>query len=63
MESSAPRKLWQPLLVAAAVLFAYWSVLLRLGRFWWEDENYSHGLLIPSSSAISSGSNASGWQA
>ena len=47
MESSAPRKLWQPLLVAAAVLFAYWSVLLRLGRFWWEDENYSHGLLIP----------------
>lgn len=47
MESSAPRKLWQPLLVAAAILFAYWSVLLRLGRFWWEDENYSHGLLIP----------------
>ncbi len=47
MESSAPRKLWQPLLVAAAVLFVYWSVLLRLGRFWWEDENYSHGLLVP----------------
>lgn len=48
MESSAPRsKLWPPLLVAAAVLFVYWSVLLRLGRFWWEDENYSHGLLVP----------------
>jgi exosortase len=47
MESSAPRKLWQPILVAAAVLFVYWSVLLRLGRFWWEDENYSHGLLVP----------------
>jgi len=39
--------LWKPLLVAAAVAFVYWGVLLRLGRFWWEDENYSHGLLIP----------------
>ena len=47
MESSAPRKLWQPILVAAALVFVYWSVLLRLGRFWWEDENYSHGLLVP----------------
>jgi exosortase len=40
-------KIWKPLLVAAAVAFAYWGVLARLGRFWWEDENYSHGLLIP----------------
>ncbi|HEX8558573.1 MAG TPA: exosortase [Pyrinomonadaceae bacterium] len=40
-------KLWQPLLIAAAVAFAYWGVLARLGRFWWDDENYSHGLLIP----------------
>ena len=47
MESSAPRKLWQPILVAAALVFLYWSVLFRLGRFWWEDENYSHGLLVP----------------
>ncbi|HJQ32277.1 MAG TPA: exosortase/archaeosortase family protein [Pyrinomonadaceae bacterium] len=39
--------LWKPLLIAAAVAFAYWGVLARLGRFWWEDENYSHGLLIP----------------
>jgi exosortase len=39
--------LWKPLLLAAAVAFAYWGVLARLGRFWWEDENYSHGLLIP----------------
>ena len=37
----------KPLLLAAAVVFAYWGVLLRLARFWWEDENYSHGLLIP----------------
>lgn len=40
-------KIWKPLLVAAAVAFAYWGVLARLGRFWWDDENYSHGLLIP----------------
>ena len=40
-------KIWKPLLVAAAVAFAYGGVLARLGRFWWEDENYSHGLLMP----------------
>lgn len=40
-------KLVKPLLLAGAVLFAYWGVLLKLGRFWWDDENYSHGLLIP----------------
>jgi exosortase len=45
--SISPRQLWKPLLVAAAVAFAYWGVLARLGRFWWDDENYSHGLLIP----------------
>ena len=42
-----PARVWQPLLIAAAVAFAYWGVLARLGRFWWDDENYSHGLLIP----------------
>src|SRR5437764_2766476 len=40
-------RIWKPLVVAAAVAFAYWGVLARLGRFWREDENYSHGLLIP----------------
>src|SRR4051812_24918992 len=40
-------RVWKPLVIAAAVAFAYWGVLARLGRFWWEDENYSHGLLIP----------------
>ena len=45
--SISARQLWKPLLVAAAVAFAYWGVLARLGRFWWEDENYSHGLLMP----------------
>lgn len=33
--------------VAAAVLFAYATVLVKLGGQWWVDENYSHGLLIP----------------
>lgn len=38
---------WKALLLSAAVAFAYLGVLTRLGRFWWDDENYSHGLLIP----------------
>ncbi|HST52895.1 MAG TPA: exosortase [Pyrinomonadaceae bacterium] len=45
--SISQRQIWKPALVAFAVAFAYWSVLAQLGRFWWEDENYSHGLLIP----------------
>ncbi|HEX8163292.1 MAG TPA: exosortase [Pyrinomonadaceae bacterium] len=36
-----------PALITAALGFTYVSVLGKLGRFWWEDENYSHGLLIP----------------
>jgi exosortase len=47
MEQTPTRNFTKPLLVAAAVAFAYWGVLAKLGRFWWEDENYSHGLLIP----------------
>ena len=38
---------WKPLVIAAALAFAYASVLAKLGRDWWADENYSHGLLIP----------------
>src|SRR4051794_25943396 len=45
--SISARQLWKPLLVAAAVAYAYLDVLARLGRFWWDDENYSHGLLMP----------------
>jgi len=33
--------------VAAAVTFLYAPVLAKLGRDWWTDENYSHGLLVP----------------
>lgn len=31
----------------AAFCFLYFSVLGKLGRDWWFEENYSHGLLIP----------------
>jgi exosortase len=47
MDTTQPRNLWKPLLIACAVAFAYLTVLSRLGLFWWTDENYSHGLLIP----------------
>ena len=33
--------------VAAAFAFLYATVLAKLGRDWWSDENYSHGLLVP----------------
>jgi len=41
------QKLWQPVLIAAALAFLYASVLAKLGFDWWTDENYSHGLLVP----------------
>jgi exosortase len=47
MDRLLPRNLWKPILIAAAIAFAYAGVLARLGRLWWDDENYSHGLLIP----------------
>jgi exosortase D (VPLPA-CTERM-specific) len=40
-------KTWQLLLVGGGLLFLYGTVLLRLGKNWWIDENYSHGLLVP----------------
>jgi exosortase/archaeosortase family protein len=47
MTALAPAQLWKPLAVAAAVLFVYVTVLVKLGNQWWVDENYSHGLLMP----------------
>src|SRR5260370_14285043 len=41
------RKFYQPLAMAAALAFVFFTVLLKLGRDWWSDENYSHGLLVP----------------
>jgi len=47
MSVAVPRKLYQPLTIAIALVFVYFTVLLKLGADWWIDENYSHGLLIP----------------
>ena len=47
MSVAVPRKLYQPLAIAVALVFVYFTVLLKLGGDWWNDENYSHGLLIP----------------
>lgn len=33
--------------VIAAFTFLYATVLSKLARDWWSDENYSHGLLVP----------------
>ena len=41
------RSLYKPLLISLALAFLYATVLSKLGRDWWNDENYSHGLLIP----------------
>jgi exosortase len=47
MSVAVPRKLYQPIAIAIALVFVYFTVLLKLGGDWWNDENYSHGLLIP----------------
>ncbi|HEY3027407.1 MAG TPA: exosortase, partial [Pyrinomonadaceae bacterium] len=39
--------LYKPFVISLALAFLYATVLLKLGRDWWSDENYSHGLLIP----------------
>lgn len=41
------KNLWKPILVGLSLLFLYANVLMKLGRDWWTDENYSHGLLVP----------------
>ncbi|MBV9240461.1 MAG: EpsI family protein [Acidobacteria bacterium] len=35
------------IIVSAAIAFLYAPLLMKLGRDWWSDENYSHGLLVP----------------
>lgn len=42
-----PPKFYKPAAIAAVLTFLYFNVLTKLGRDWWHDENYSHGLLIP----------------
>ena len=43
----ATKKLWQGIAISFAIAFAYATVFVKLFRDWWNDENYSHGLLIP----------------
>ncbi len=43
----ATKNIWRILAIASALVFAYATVLVKLGQDWWTDENYSHGLLIP----------------
>src|SRR5947207_13365807 len=45
--SVIPRKSYQPITIAVALAFLYFTTLVKLGNDWWHDENYSHGLLIP----------------
>ena len=47
MSVAVPRKIYQPIAIALAMVFVYFTALLKLGSDWWNDENYSHGLLIP----------------
>src|SRR5438132_932797 len=47
MSVAIPQKFYKPLAIAAALVFVYFMVLVKLGHDWWSDENYSHGLLIP----------------
>ena len=43
----ATSNIWRILAISSALSFAYATVLAKLGQDWWNDENYSHGLLIP----------------
>src|ERR1700754_3449950 len=47
MSALAPSNYWRAFAIAVAISFAYATVLVKLSRDWWYDENYSHGLLIP----------------
>jgi exosortase len=47
MSVPAPKHFWRVLAISAAIVFAFATVLRKLGIDWWTDSNYSHGLLIP----------------
>ena len=47
MSVPALKHFWRVLAISAAIVFAYATVLRKLGVDWWNDSNYSHGLLIP----------------
>lgn len=47
MSVLARKNLWRVIAISAALVFTYAFVLSKLANTWWNDENYSHGLLIP----------------
>ena len=47
MSVTASKHFWRVLAVSVAIAFAFAPVLAKLGFDWWNNENYSHGLLIP----------------
>ncbi|MGH9961383.1 MAG: exosortase, partial [Pyrinomonadaceae bacterium] len=47
MSVLARKHLWRVLAISSALIFTYAIVLSKLAQTWWNDENYSHGLLIP----------------
>lgn len=47
MSVAIPKNSYKPLAIGGALAFLYFAVLVKLGNDWWQDENYSHGLLIP----------------
>lgn len=47
MSVQTSKYLWRVLAISIAIVFAYATVLVKLGNQLWVDENYSHGLLIP----------------
>jgi exosortase D (VPLPA-CTERM-specific) len=46
-QSNNLKTLWKPVLIGLALAFLFANVLAKLGKDWWTDENYSHGLLVP----------------
>src|SRR5688572_17096903 len=47
MSVLARKNLWRVIAISSALVFTYAFVLSKLANTWWNDENYSHGLLIP----------------
>ena len=47
MSVLATKHYWRAIALVSVILFTYTTVLVKLSRDWWSDENYSHGLLVP----------------
>jgi len=57
------KHLWRILAIVSALIFAYATVLGKLGHDWWTDENYSTACSFRSSSLSFFGTNANGLPA